>query len=131
MPVYPVGTWLSPDTRPDGCETVAAGRFTIVLTGGRFDRHHHDDDELWMITAGKALILVDGGERYVRAGDIVLTPAGSPHDVLEVYEELRGFFVETGHPVGGREGHLHDPVTDAAGHDVPARLLPTDFPRED
>ena len=37
------------------------------------------------------------------AGDIVLTQAGDSHDVVEVYEDLRGFFVETGHPrVDGR-----------------------------
>ena len=44
---------------------------------------------------------------HVQAGDIVLTRAGDDHDVLEVYEDLRGFFTETGHPAGGRTGHLH------------------------
>lgn len=123
MPVIQAGSWLNPDTRPEWSELAAVGRFTVDTAGARFERHHHDDDEIWLIWAGKAKILVDGRERYVRAGDIVLTRAGDPHDVLEVYETLRGFFVETGRPAGGRHGHL-DPVP----HDVPALPVPSDFP---
>ena len=70
----------------------------------------------------------DGGEYYVQAGDIVLTRAGDSHDVVEVYEDLRGYFVETGHPSGGRAGHLHTTDAEAAGHDVPALDVPADFP---
>jgi mannose-6-phosphate isomerase-like protein (cupin superfamily) len=119
MPVYGPGSWLNPATRPDGCGTSTAGRFTIPVEGGRFDRHQHDDDELWFIASGSARIVVDGVERDVAAGDIVLHPAGSSHDIVAVYEELRGFFTETGHPAGGRVGHLHADERDAAGHDVP------------
>ncbi|WP_223693264.1 cupin domain-containing protein [Leifsonia poae] len=128
MPVFRPGSWLNPESRPDGCGTATAGRFAVPLAGGRFDRHFHDDDELWFFTAGKAKILLDGSEQYVQAGDIVLSPAGAPHDIVEVYEEVRGFFSETGHPVGGRVGHLHTSEEDAAGHVVPARPLPADFP---
>lgn len=124
MPVYEPGQWLNPDSRPAGTGTATAGRFAVPLDGGRFDRHHHDDDELWFITAGSGRILVDGAERDVRAGDIVLHPAGTTHDIVAVYEELRGFFTETGHPAGGRVGHLHRDEADAAGHDVPALPSP-------
>ena len=131
MPVYATGEWLGPHNRSDGAGAVSAGRFAIPLDGGRFDRHFHDDDELWFIVEGKAKIVVAGVEHYVRAGDIVLNPAGQSHDVVEVYEALRGFFSETGHPLGGRSGHLHENEADAAGHDVPARPLPADFPMRD
>ena len=93
-----------------------------------FTRHHHDDHELWFIAEGKAKVLTDQAEHYVQAGDIVLTQAGDSHDVVEVYEDLRGFFVETGHPGGGRAGHLHACDADAVGHDVPAFAVPSDFP---
>ena len=127
MPVLPPGAWLNPDSRPPWCEVTAAGRFAVPRDGGRFDRHHHDDHELWFIAEGKAKVLTDGAEHYVQTGDIVLTQAGDSHDVVEVYEDLRGFFVETGHPAGGRAGHLHASDADAAGHDVPRawRCRPT------
>jgi mannose-6-phosphate isomerase-like protein (cupin superfamily) len=127
MPIYPPGSWLNPEN-PAGDGTSTAGRFAIPFGGGRFDRHHHDDDELWFIATGKALMLVDGGEAYVQAGDIVLHPAGTPHDIVAVYEPVTGFFTETGHPAGGRVGHLHADDAEAAGHDVPALPLPADFP---
>jgi mannose-6-phosphate isomerase-like protein (cupin superfamily) len=130
VPVHPPGTWIGPDDRTDGEGIVSAGRFRLDGTG-RFDRHHHDDDELWFIAAGKALIETDGATVYVQTGDIVRHRAGVPHDIIEVYEALSGFFTEVGHPRGGRAGHLHADETDAAGHPVPLRPLPADFPHRD
>ena len=123
VPIYEPGSWLNPDDKPAWCEIASAGRFAVPIEGGRFERHHHDDHELWFIHEGKAKILVDGGEHYVQAGDIVLTQAGDIHDVIEVYETLRGFFTETGLPQGGRVGHLG-----GVAHDVPGMPLPRDFP---
>ena len=123
MPIIPPGSWLNPDNRPEWCEIGTIGRFTVAVEGGAFERHHHDDHEIWMFSEGKGKILVDGAEQYVQAGDIVLTRAGDIHDIVEVYETLRGFFTETGHPGGGRTGHL-----DGVSHPVPALPLPSDFP---
>lgn len=123
MPVIPPGSWLSPEERPDGCAFSAAGRFSVPLEGARFDRHHHDEDELWFISSGKGKIFTDGHEHYVQAGDIVLTRRGDVHDFLEVYEAVTGFFTEAGLEPGGRWGHL-----DPTPHDVPALPLPADFP---
>jgi mannose-6-phosphate isomerase-like protein (cupin superfamily) len=127
MPVYPPGSWLRPES-DDASGQVAAGRFAVPFEGGRFDRHLHDDDEIWFVSNGKASIVVDGREQYVQAGDIVLHPAGTVHDVVAVYEPLAGFFSETGHPTGGRSGHRHADPADADGHDVPGLPLPADFP---
>jgi hypothetical protein len=65
---------------------------------------------------------------YVQAGDVVITRAGDPHDILEVYEELEGFFVETGYPAGGRAGHQHSFDQERLGHPVECVPLPADFP---
>jgi len=130
-PIYAPGQWLGPHNAGESAGTATAGRFTIPLEAGRFDRHFHDDDELWFVSAGKARMILEGAEVYVQAGDIVLSPAGIPHDIVEVYETVRGFFSETGHPSGGRSGHLHETDHDAAGHDVPAQPLPADFPVRD
>ena len=128
MPVIEPGSWVHPGSKPDWSEIATIGRFAVSVDGGRFDRHHHDDHEIWFITEGKGKVLVDGGERYVQSGDIVLTQAGDTHDIVEVYETIRGFFTETGLPAGGRVGHLHANEEDAAGHVVTALPLPADFP---
>jgi mannose-6-phosphate isomerase-like protein (cupin superfamily) len=131
MPIYPPGQWVNPESRPGSAGPATAGRFSIALEGARFDRHHHEVDELWFISSGKAKILLEGVESYVQDGDIVLAPAGTVHDIVEVYEPVHGFFSETGHPAGGRTGHRYEPESDAAGHDVPALPLPGDFPVRD
>lgn len=131
MTTYPPGRWLNPADRPDGCRIIAAGRWALPAEGARFERHFHDDDELWFIATGKARISVAGVESYVQAGDIVLTSAGDLHDVVELYEPLTGFFTETGQPEPGRIGHLYAAPADEAGHEVPLLPLPADFPLRD
>ena len=123
MPVIEPGSWLNPENRPEWAAFSSAGRFAIPLEGGRFERHRHDEEELWFIIEGKGKILVDGAERYVQSGDIVLTQRGDTHDFVEVYEAVRGFFTEAGLQEGGRSGHI-----DGVAHDVPALPVPADFP---
>ncbi|GGM37414.1 hypothetical protein GCM10007977_043540 [Dactylosporangium sucinum] len=128
VPIYTPSDWLHDATRPPAAPFGSAGRFAVPLHGGRFDRHFHDTAELWFVAEGRAKILVDGAERYVQSGDIVLTLAGDEHDFIEVYETVRGFFAESPVPPGGRGGHRHTDPGLAAGHDVPTRPLPGDFP---
>ncbi|WP_187264924.1 cupin domain-containing protein [Homoserinibacter sp. GY 40078] len=118
MPIYPTGSWVNPGTRPDGSAVAGAGRIRI-RPGDRFDRHHHDGEELWHISAGAALIEIEGERCRVNAGDIVLFPAGVPHDIVAVSEELVGFFTELQTP-GGATGHQHSDPADAEGHPVAA-----------
>ncbi|MDQ0577687.1 cupin domain-containing protein [Agromyces albus] len=118
MPIYAPGHWLNPETRPEGCSIAGAGRIA-VRAGDRFDRHHHEGDEVWFIARGRAWILVEGAEREVGPGDIVLVPAGTSHDILAVDGTFSGFFLEQEVP-GQATGHLHRDVVDAAGHEVVA-----------
>jgi mannose-6-phosphate isomerase-like protein (cupin superfamily) len=127
MPLYASGQWLGPHNRPNWSSLNAVGRFAVPREGGRFERHLHADDELWFITAGKARVLVGAEELDVQAGDIVLTRGGDLHDVIAVYEDLAGFFAETGSPAG-EFGHRYLDPADASGHDVPALPLPAGFP---
>lgn len=113
MPILSPGQWLDPAR--EGAR-YAAGRFRLG-EGSRFDRHLHHDDELWFIHTGAATILLEGEERLVRAGDIVVIPAGTAHDILAVHPEVAGFFLETGHPATPT-GHLHATSADADGHEV-------------
>jgi mannose-6-phosphate isomerase-like protein (cupin superfamily) len=110
--------------RPAWSRVTSAGRFRVPVAGGRFDRHYHDCDEYWLICSGSAKVAVGGEEAVVNAGDIVCTPAGTEHDVIEVYEDLEAFWFEDATPAGGRVGHLHRDAGAAAGHAVPARPAP-------
>lgn len=129
MPVFDLtSTWLHAGTRPDWLETTGVGRFHLDTAGARFERHHHDDHEMWFIVSGKCMVESEGVRSYVQAGDLVVTQAGATHDVVELYETVEGLFIETGtpHPTSG--GHLYADESDRGGHDVPVLPLPADFP---
>ena len=114
--------------RPEWSSVTSAGMFRVPAEGGQFDCHYHDCDEYWLIFRGKAKVLSEGRAYYVKPGDILCTKAGDEHDVLEVYEDLEGFWFEDATPPGGRIGHLHRDGEKAKGHAVARAPLPGDFP---
>ena len=115
--------------RPEWSRVTRCGLFRVTRDGGRFDCHYHDCHEYWLVFKGKAKVMTEGDEYYVKPGDIVCTKAGDEHDVLEVYEDLAAFFIEDDTPEGGRVGHLHRSEAKAARHSVIVRPVPEDFPR--
>jgi mannose-6-phosphate isomerase-like protein (cupin superfamily) len=118
---------LSDENRPPWCTLVGMGAFRIT-PNALFDRHFHDSPEYWMFYEGKAKVTVGDEAYYVQAGDVVCTPAGSSHDIVEIYEELEGFYLEEPMPTtGGTIGHQHE-EGDAGGHVVPKLPVPDDFP---
>jgi len=119
---------LTETSRPEWCKVTSAGIFRVFTKGGRFDCHFHDCDEYWLVFKGKAKVMTEGREFYVKPGDIVCTKADDEHDLLEVYEDLEAFWFEDETPEGGRTGHLHRDDEKAKGHPVPAKSLPPDFP---
>ncbi len=119
---------LQEGNRPDWCTATGAGIFRVPAAGGRFDEHFHDCDEYWLINRGKAKIRSENREYYVMPGDIVCTRAGDEHDVVDVYEDLEGFWFEGATPAGGRTGHLYRSPEKARGHAVIHRPVPDDFP---
>jgi len=119
---------LHAGNRPEWCQVTSAGVFR-VKRGGRFDRHFHDFPEYWLIFGGKARVMSEGLEYYVRPGDIVCTNTRDEHDVLEVYEDLGAFWFEDVCPPGAAKGHLHKSARKAKGHVVPGKPLPADFPK--
>ena len=119
---------LEARNRPEWCDVTSAGIFQVPVEAGEFDCHYHDCDEYWLFFTGKAKVMSEGATYYVQKGDILCTKAGDEHDVLEVYEDLEGFWVEGPTPDGGRIGHLHRDERKAQGHPVPSRPVPSDFP---
>ncbi|MGZ8591164.1 MAG: cupin domain-containing protein [Actinomycetota bacterium] len=118
---------MGSDDRPDWCTVVGMGAFRI-RPGAIFDRHFHDSPEYWLFYEGKGKVTVGDEAYYVQAGDVVCTPAGSAHDMVEIYEELEGFYLEEAIAEGGTIGHRHGDEGDAQGHAVPLAPLPGDFP---
>ena len=118
---------LALDNRPTGCEAAGIGVFRI-RADAPFDPHFHDAPEYWLVYEGKAKVRVGDRASYVQAGDVVCTPTGAVHDIVEIYEEIEAFYLEESHPTGGRHGHLHRDERDAAGHTIPLVELPEDFP---
>ena len=113
--------------RPEWSKVTSAGIFRVPLADGHFDCHYHDCDEYWLVFRGKAKVMTEGREFYVRTGDIVCTKAGDEHDIVEVYEDLEAFWFEDAIAAGGRVGHLHRDAKKAEGHSVPGLPVPEDF----
>lgn len=109
--------WQS--TKPDWLQASAYGLFRVPKGDpAQFDLHYHDADELWFIVEGRARILTEGVEYEVKPGDMVCTGMGDEHHVLEVYEDLLGFFLEGQLEGQKRRGHLH---RDVDGVPIPRR----------
>ena len=119
---------MNPENRPEWSKETSAGIFRVPTQDGQFDCHFHDCDKYWLVFRGKAKVMSEGREYYVKEGDIVCTKAGDEHDVLEVYEDLEAFWFEDATPAGARTGHLHKDDDKDKGHPVPDRPLPQDFP---
>jgi mannose-6-phosphate isomerase-like protein (cupin superfamily) len=118
---------MGPNNRPGWCEVTGMGNFRI-REGAIFDRHFHDSPEYWLFYEGRAKVTVGDDAFYVQAGDVVCTPAGSSHDIVEIYEELEGFYLEERLPEDGSIGHQHRDEAESHGHAVPFVPLPDDFP---
>jgi mannose-6-phosphate isomerase-like protein (cupin superfamily) len=119
---------LSRENRPEWSRISSAGLFVVPAKHGRFDCHYHDCDEYWLVFEGKARIMSEGVEYYVRPGDIICTKAGDEHDVIEVYEDLNAFWVENALPECKGRTHFHKSEEKAKGHEIIHKAVPDDFP---
>jgi len=104
----PVIRKASDPDRPDWLKASAFGLFRVRKGNpAKFDRHYHDADEIWFIVEGRARILTEGVEHTVGPGDTVCTGMGDEHHILEVYQDLLGFYLEGELEGLERAGHLH------------------------
>lgn len=59
---------------------------TIKVTlnpGHKMNYHSHERrDEVWTVISGEGRTIVDGVERNVAAGDVIMMPAGIPHTII-------------------------------------------------
>lgn len=58
-----------------------------IPTGGATTEHYHvTSEELYLVTAGRGRLILDGEERNIGVGDCVLIPPGARHKLFNVGE---------------------------------------------
>ncbi len=95
---------------------VEAESLTIQVTlnpGHRMHYHSHTArSEVWTVIEGRGRTIVDGAERTVGVGDVILLPVGCRHTVI-AETELKLIEVQTGSSISVHDKELH-PLPSAA-----------------
>ncbi len=60
---------------------------TIPVGGATTEHLHEVSEELYLVTAGRGRLQIDGDERIIERGDCALIPPGARHKVFNVGEE--------------------------------------------
>ncbi len=60
---------------------------TIPVDGATTEHLHRLSEELYLVTAGRGRLLIDGEERMIEPGDCALIPPGARHKVFNVGSE--------------------------------------------
>ena len=64
--------------KADGAPNFALRQFRIDA-GGNTPRHSHDYEHEVFVVSGSGTVLLEGAERAIRAGDVILVPAEQEH----------------------------------------------------
>jgi len=59
---------------------------TIPPGGATRAHYHRTTEELYLVTAGEGLLVIDGEERELREGDCALIPFGAVHKIFNAGE---------------------------------------------
>lgn len=57
---------------------------TVPVGGATTEHYHRTSEELYLITAGRGRLLIDGQEAEVREGDCAVIPPGARHKLFNV-----------------------------------------------
>jgi mannose-6-phosphate isomerase-like protein (cupin superfamily) len=68
-------------------EALSFGTYSIPA-GGVDDQHPHRQDEIYVVTTGRATLVTDSGTVDVGPGDTLYVPAGENHTFTDVTEDL-------------------------------------------
>jgi quercetin dioxygenase-like cupin family protein len=87
------GIWTSPiGTSNDWVEHLKVPDLSVgtycIPAGGIDDQRPHTEDEIYVVTAGRARIVTPGDAADVVPGSVVFVPAGEEHQFEEVTEDL-------------------------------------------
>lgn len=59
-----------------------------VPVGGEDTQQPHTEDEVYVVTAGRARIVADSGSAPVCPGTVIYVPAGERHRFVDITEDL-------------------------------------------
>jgi mannose-6-phosphate isomerase-like protein (cupin superfamily) len=66
---------------------LSIGTYSIPA-GGHDGQSPHTEDEIYVVTAGRARMVADSGSADVGPGDVIFVPAGEKHRFVDVTEAL-------------------------------------------
>jgi mannose-6-phosphate isomerase-like protein (cupin superfamily) len=75
--------WVEQLRVPD----LSVGTYSIPA-GGVDTQSPHTEDEIYVVTAGRATIDTDSGRAAVKPGDVIFVPAGEGHRFVDIEEDL-------------------------------------------
>ena len=60
---------------------------TIPVGGATTEHYHRVSEELYLVSAGRGRLVIDGEERMIGEGDCALIPPGAPHKLFNAGSE--------------------------------------------
>jgi mannose-6-phosphate isomerase-like protein (cupin superfamily) len=75
--------WVEQLRVPD----LSVGTYCIPV-GGVDTQSPHTEDEIYVVTTGRATIDTDSGTARIHPGDVIFVPAGERHRFVDVEEDL-------------------------------------------
>jgi mannose-6-phosphate isomerase-like protein (cupin superfamily) len=75
--------WIEHLRVPD----LSVGTYSIPA-GGVDDQRPHTEDEIYVVTTGRARFVADDGEAGVGPGTVIFVPAGEGHRFVDVTSDL-------------------------------------------
>jgi mannose-6-phosphate isomerase-like protein (cupin superfamily) len=87
------GLWRPPVAAPnDWVEHLKVADLSVgtycIPAGGLDDQSPHTEDEIYVVTAGRATIVTPAASAGVGPGSVIFVPAGEEHRFIEVTEDL-------------------------------------------
>jgi mannose-6-phosphate isomerase-like protein (cupin superfamily) len=67
--------------------SLSIGTYSVPV-GGTDTQVPHTEDEVYVVTAGRARLVTDSGEAAVGPGSVVYVPAGERHRFVDITEDL-------------------------------------------
>lgn len=87
------GRYVAPGDEPNHfsehlrSRSLSVGTYSIPANG-LDDQVSHREDEVYLVTAGRARLVTDTGEAEVAPGDLIYVPAGETHRFTGISEDL-------------------------------------------
>jgi len=87
------GVWADPgDAGDDWVEHLRTADLSVgtycIPAGGRDTQSPHTEDEIYVVTAGRATVTTPGRTAEVGPGAVIFVPAGEEHRFVDVTEDL-------------------------------------------